>query len=128
MQDSSHDFETPEKLSKISESMNESSSIKGYNLEESKSSLSPSKPLTTNKNKTNKNIPPRNSESITKSKSSAVPKKNNPVMDKMGTKAQEREHKRLEIVRKKQEQKLANETAKIEEEKQRVRLNLNTIM
>ena len=108
--------------------MNESSSIKGYDLEESKRSLSPSKPLATNNNKTSKNYPPRKSEPITKSKSSAVPKKNNPVMDKMGTKAQEREHKRLEIVRKKQEQKLANETAKIEEEKQRVRLNLNNIM
>jgi hypothetical protein len=122
MHDSSHDFETPEKLSKISESMNESSSVKRYDLEESKRSLSPSKPLTTNNNKTSINNPPRHSEPIIKSTSSAVPKKNNPVMDKMGSRAQEREHKRLEIVRKKQEQKLANETAKIEEDKQRVRL------
>ena len=49
-------------------------------------------------------------------------------MDKMQTRAQEREQKRLEILRKKQEQKLAEEQAKIEEEKQRVRLYFQIIL
>lgn len=49
-----------------------------------------------------------------------MPKKNNPVMDKMETRAQERERKRREILQKKQAQKEAEEQQKIQEEKQRV--------
>lgn len=63
--------------------------------------------------------------SVTKQKAVAVaPKKNNPVMDKMETRAQERERKRQEILRKKQEQKEAEEKAQLEEQKQKVIITL----
>lgn len=40
MEDSLRDFETPEKLSRITESMNESTSVRRCELEESKSPVS----------------------------------------------------------------------------------------
>lgn len=57
--------------------------------------------------------PPERCVPISKPAPSVAPKKNNPVMDKMESRAQERERRRLEILKKKEEK------AKLEEEKRK---------
>ena len=120
---SGHDNETPEKLSIITETHEEPSTLNKN--EESKNSGSPSKRLRITPQKevessqTKSQISNANSIKIA-TKTNIVPKKNNPIMDRMEARKQERDLKRKEILRKKQEQKEAQLQAKKEEEKQKV--------